>query len=54
MLEYQLIKRKSLDKEVEARVSGEPSTALRNEVDFIDVMPQQPISIATSLIPFIA
>ena len=42
-----------LDKEVEARVSGEPSTALRNEVDFIDVMPQQPISIATSLIPFL-
>jgi len=54
MLEYQLIKKEIfLDKEVEARVSGEPSTALRNEVDFIDVMPQQPISIATSLIPFL-
>jgi len=42
-----------LDKEVEARVHGEPSTVSRNKVDFIDVLPQQPISIATSLIPFL-
>ena len=42
-----------LDKEVEARVFSEPSTVLRNKVDFIDVLPQQPISIATSLIPFL-
>ncbi|MBL7053235.1 MAG: DNA-directed RNA polymerase subunit beta [Candidatus Portnoybacteria bacterium] len=42
-----------LDKEVEARVHGEPSTVLRKDVDFIDVIPQQPISIATALIPFL-
>jgi DNA-directed RNA polymerase subunit beta len=42
-----------LDKEVEARVHGKPSTVSRNKVDFIDVLPQQPISVATSLIPFL-
>ncbi len=38
---------------VEARVKGEPSTVVRNKVDFIDVLPQEPISVATSLIPFL-
>ncbi len=42
-----------LDKDVEARVQGNPSTIKRSKVDFIDVMPQQPISVATSLIPFL-
>ncbi len=42
-----------LDKEVEARVHSEPSTVPRKKVDFIDVIPQQPISIATALIPFL-
>lgn len=42
-----------LDKDVEARVQGAPSTIKRSKVDFIDVMPQQPISVATSLIPFL-
>jgi DNA-directed RNA polymerase subunit beta len=42
-----------LDKEVEARVHGKPSTVSRNKVDFIDILPQQPISVATSLIPFL-
>jgi len=42
-----------LDKEVEARVHGEPTTVLRKDVDFIDVIHQQPISIATALIPFL-
>ena len=41
------------DRNVEARVLGHPSTISRSEVDFIDVLPQQPISIATSLIPFL-
>lgn len=41
------------DQEVEARVRGNPSIVKREEVDFIDVSPQQGISIATSLIPFL-
>ncbi|MBU2068300.1 MAG: DNA-directed RNA polymerase subunit beta [Patescibacteria group bacterium] len=42
-----------LDKEIEARVHGEPSTVSRARVDLIDVLPQQPISVATALIPFL-
>ncbi len=42
-----------VNREVEARVKGEPSAVSRNKVDFIDVLPQQPISVATSLIPFL-
>jgi len=42
-----------LDDEVEARVHGNPSVVKRNDVDFVDVSPQQCISIATSLIPFL-
>jgi len=42
-----------LDKEVEARVHGQPSTIGRDKIDLIDVLPQQPISIATALIPFL-
>jgi DNA-directed RNA polymerase subunit beta len=42
-----------LDERVEARVYGNPGIANRNEIDFIDVSPQQAISIATSLIPFL-
>jgi len=42
-----------LDKEVEARIQGQPGTIKRSKIDFIDVLPQQPISVATSLIPFL-
>ncbi len=42
-----------LGREVEARVHGEPATISRSKIDFIDVLPQQPISVATSLIPFL-
>ena len=42
-----------LDKEVEARIQSRPGTIKRSKIDFIDVLPQQPISIATSLIPFL-
>jgi len=38
---------------VEARINGEPGTCLKSEVQLIDVAPQQAISIATSLIPFL-
>lgn len=38
---------------VEARVNGEPGICRKEEVDLIDVAPQQSISVATSLIPFL-
>ena len=38
---------------VEARKKGEPAIVKREEIDYIDVSPEQPISIATSLIPFL-
>ncbi len=42
-----------IEKEVEARIHGQPGTIARSKIDFIDVIPQQPISVATSLIPFL-
>ena len=42
-----------LDKKVEARICGEPGVINRSKIDFIDVLPQQPISVAASLIPFL-
>jgi len=42
-----------LDAEVEARAKGQPSLISRDEIDYIDVSPQQAFSIATSLIPFL-
>ena len=38
---------------IEARVKGEPAEIEREKIDFIDVSPDQSISIATSLIPFL-
>ncbi len=38
---------------VSARVKGEPGTVVRDEVDYMDVSPQQFLSIATSCIPFL-
>jgi len=38
---------------VEARVSGKPQMVKREEVDLMDVAPQQIFSVATSLIPFL-
>jgi len=42
-----------LDEVVEARIHGNPGVVKREEVHYIDVSPQQAISIATSLIPFL-
>ncbi len=42
-----------LDRKAEARIKGQPGLIERSKVDFIDVLPQQPISIAASLIPFL-
>ncbi len=44
---------KILDEFVEARISGEPGTCHRDEVTLMDVAPNQLISVATSLIPFL-
>jgi DNA-directed RNA polymerase subunit beta len=41
------------EEKVEARVKTEPGTVPRNQVDFIDVAPNQAFSIATSMIPFL-
>ena len=42
-----------LEEKVEARLAGSPGVIERARLDFIDVSPQQAISIATSLIPFL-
>ena len=41
------------EEKVEARIGGSPGVIEREKVDFIDVSPQQAVSIATSLIPFL-
>jgi len=41
------------EKEVEARRKGEPRRISSREVHFIDVSSKQPLSVATSLIPFL-
>ncbi|KPJ57137.1 DNA-directed RNA polymerase subunit beta [Parcubacteria bacterium DG_74_2] len=41
------------ESEVEARIKGEPGICERKKITFIDVSPEQSISIATSLIPFL-
>jgi len=42
-----------LKEEVEGRAQGQPAVIPKNEVDYIDVSPQQALSTATSLIPFL-
>ena len=42
-----------LDRRVEARIQGQPGLIERSKVHFIDISPQQCISVATSLIPFL-
>lgn len=44
---------KIIEERVGARVYGSPGFAKREEIDLVDVSPQQAISIATSLIPFL-
>ena len=46
-------KGKITEEEVEVRVNGEPKMVKRNEVDLIDVAPNQVFSVATSMIPFL-
>jgi len=42
-----------IDDSVEARIKGQPGMIEREKVDLIDVSPQQFLSVATSLIPFL-
>ncbi|MCD6528418.1 DNA-directed RNA polymerase subunit beta [bacterium] len=42
-----------IPKKVEARTKGRPTIVDKNKVDFIDVSPEQSISVATGLIPFL-
>jgi DNA-directed RNA polymerase subunit beta len=42
-----------ISSKVEARIKGEPGTIEKEKIDFIDVSPQQSISTAASLIPFL-
>ncbi len=44
---------KILDEKVEARIQGNPGLAEREKIDYVDISPQQAISIATSLVPFL-
>ncbi|HKL16847.1 MAG TPA: DNA-directed RNA polymerase subunit beta [Patescibacteria group bacterium] len=44
---------KIIENIVEARIHGKPSICDRDEVEFIDTAPNQIISVATSLIPFL-
>ncbi len=44
---------KITEEKVEARIKTEPGAISRDEVDFIDVSPNQAFSIATSMIPFL-
>ncbi len=46
-------KGKILSQKIEGRVQGTPGIIDKNKVDFIDVSCEQPISIATSCIPFL-
>lgn len=44
---------KIIEEQVEGRVAAQPLLIPREEIDFIDVSPQQAFSIATSLVPFL-
>jgi DNA-directed RNA polymerase subunit beta len=42
-----------IPKKLEARIKGEPGICERETIDYIDVSPQQILSVGTSLIPFL-
>ncbi len=41
------------ESEVEVRINGRPTTVPKDQVDFIDIAPNQAYSVATSMIPFL-
>ncbi|MBI2669787.1 MAG: DNA-directed RNA polymerase subunit beta [Candidatus Yanofskybacteria bacterium] len=42
-----------MESKIPARVKGEPDLVTPDKIDYIDVSPKQPFSVATSLIPFL-
>jgi DNA-directed RNA polymerase subunit beta (EC 2.7.7.6) len=42
-----------IPKKLEARMKGEPEICAKEDIDYIDVSPQQILSVGTSLIPFL-
>ena len=42
-----------MDEKIHSRIYGEPGLVSPSEVEYIDVSPKQPISVATALIPFL-
>ncbi|PIU16540.1 DNA-directed RNA polymerase subunit beta [bacterium (Candidatus Gribaldobacteria) CG08_land_8_20_14_0_20_39_15] len=42
-----------IDVEVESRRRGDPVVMSKKKIDFMDISPNQPLSVATSLIPFL-
>jgi DNA-directed RNA polymerase subunit beta len=46
-------KNKFSEPRIEARVKGQPSITKKEKIDYMDVSPQQCISVATALIPFL-
>ncbi len=44
---------KFLEERIPARIHGEPGLATPEEINYVDVSPKQPFSVATSLIPFL-
>ena len=42
-----------ISEKIDARIKGEPGLIEKDKIDFIDVSPEQAISIGTSLIPFL-
>ncbi|HOX29846.1 MAG TPA: DNA-directed RNA polymerase subunit beta [Candidatus Paceibacterota bacterium] len=42
-----------IPKKLEARIKGEPGICERDAIDYIDISPQQILSVGTSLIPFL-
>jgi DNA-directed RNA polymerase subunit beta len=44
---------KIIEKEVDARIEGEPGKCAAKDIDYIDVSPHQFISVATALVPFL-
>ena len=42
-----------IPKKLEARIKGEPGICPKEDIDYIDVSPQQILSVGTSLIPFL-
>jgi len=41
------------EKELESRAKGEPQMIGKNDIDYVDIAPEQQVSIAASLIPFL-